>query len=132
MSGKPDTNYRSPLARARNLGSARSGVQSWWMQRVSAVALVVLMLWLVMSATFFLSTSHAAVTEWLSQPYNAVGIILFVVSMFYHAWLGVREIIEDYIHHKMLKVLSLIALQFVCFASGAAGVFAVLKIAFGG
>lgn len=132
MSGKQENTYRSPLGRARNLGSARSGVQSWWMQRVSAVILTALMLWLVMTATFYMSTDHAVVTDWLARPYNAVGMVLFVVTMFYHAWLGVREIAEDYIHNKMLKVLSLIALQFMCLAAGAAGVFAVLKIAFGG
>lgn len=132
MSGKQELKHQSALSRAKHLGSARSGVQSWWMQRVSAVVLVALMLWLVMTATFFFSTSHAVVTDWLSRPYNAVGMILFVVTMFYHAWLGVREIAEDYIHNKMIKVLSLIALQFICFACGAAGVFAVLKIAFGG
>jgi len=132
MSGQQEIKHQSPLGRAKHLGAARSGVQGWWMQRVSAVALVLLMLWLVMTATFFLSTDHGQVTDWLSRPYNAVGIILFVVSMFYHAWLGVREVVEDYVHHKVAKVLSLIVLQLACFASGAAGVFAVLKIAFGG
>ena len=132
MSDKQDSGYHSPLSRARFLGSARSGVHGWWMQRVSAVVLAVLMLWLVAVATMFLSTDYREVTSWLSHPYNAVGMILFVTTMFYHAWLGLREIAEDYIHNKMVKILTLIGLQFACFACGAAGVFAVLKIAFGG
>ncbi|MGJ8668835.1 MAG: succinate dehydrogenase, hydrophobic membrane anchor protein [Oceanococcus sp.] len=122
---------RSPLGQARGLGSAKSGTQHWWMQRLTAVALVPLSLWLVAGLACLAGADFAAVTAWLSQPLTAVAMILFLATMFYHSQLGLQVVIEDYVHGEFTRIASLVIMKFAHVALATAGIFAVLKVAFG-
>ena len=121
---------RTPLAKVRGLGSAKDGTHHWWMQRLTAVALVPLTVWFVVSMISFVGADHAVVSAWLAQPLSAVLMLLLVVATFYHLKLGVQVVIEDYIHGEAAKIACLVALKLLSVALGVAGVFAVLKVAF--
>ena len=122
---------RSPLARAMGLGSAKEGVEIWWMERVSAVALVPLTLWFVASIIAHTGSDYAAFIAWLRTPLASILMILLLIALFYHAALGLQVVIEDYIHSGA-KFVALIAVRLGCFALAAAGIVAALRIAFGG
>ncbi|SFF55064.1 succinate dehydrogenase subunit D [Fontimonas thermophila] len=122
---------RSPLARARGLGSAKQGVHHFWAQRISALALIPLMLWFVFSVAQ-LATGPAdfyAVRHWVSAPSVAVTLVLFLAAALYHSMLGVQVVIEDYIHAEGMKLTALVLSKFLHVIIAAASIFAVLKIA---
>lgn len=122
---------RSPLGQARGLGSAKDGVGHWWVQRLTALALIPLTLWFVVSLIRFPLGDYATMVAWIKSPLVAVALVLFFVSMFWHAALGVQVIVEDYVGNEGTKLLSIVLAKFALCALGAASVFAVLKIAFG-
>src|SRR5690348_10019596 len=123
---------RSPLGRAIGLGSAKSGAEHWWAQRVSAVALIVLGLWFAAALIAHAGAEHAAVVAWLKDPISAILMLLLIAGTFYHAALGLQVVIEDYVHSEWLKVSSLVAMRLISMGLAVAGIFAVLRIAFGG
>ncbi len=123
---------RTPLSQAIGLGSAKEGVAHWWSQRVSAVALVVLGLWFVAAIIAHAGADRAVVIEWLHGPLSAILTILLVAAVFYHGALGLQVVIEDYIHSEWLKIPSLVVMRLLSLALAVAGIFAVLRIAFGG
>ena len=127
-----DRSMRTPLGRARGLGSAKEGVDHWWMQRLTAVAQGPLMIWFVIALTGISGADHPSVIAWLEQPHVAVLTILLVFSLYYHAKLGLQVVIEDYISSESRKVIVLTAVKFALILFGTATVFSVLKIAFGG
>lgn len=124
--------FRSPLGRARGLGSAREGAAHWWAQRVTAVALVPLTLWFVIGLVGLIGAEHAAVEDWIGRPFNAALLVVLVVATFHHAQLGVQVVIEDYVHHEGLKIAGIMLVKFLAILLGLAAVFAVLSISFGG
>jgi succinate dehydrogenase / fumarate reductase membrane anchor subunit len=123
---------RSPLGRAIGLGSAKEGVEHWWGQRLSAVALVPLSLWFVASLISLAGAGYEAFTQWVASPVVAVLLILTIVASFYHALLGLQVVIEDYVHTEGAKMALLVLLRLLCYALGLAAIFAVLRIALGG
>jgi succinate dehydrogenase / fumarate reductase membrane anchor subunit len=123
---------RSPLGRAVGLGSAKEGVGHWWAQRLTAVALVPLSLWFVTSVIALAGADHGVVVAWLANPLSAIIMVLLIGATFYHAALGVQVVIEDYVHAEGVKFAALVLNNLICFALAVAGIFAVLKIAFGG
>jgi succinate dehydrogenase / fumarate reductase membrane anchor subunit len=123
------TRMRSPLGRAVGLGSAKEGVQHWWLQRVTAVALVPLVLWFVISVIVLVGSDRAALVAWLHQPLPAVLMLLLVVATFHHAALGLQVVIEDYIHGEGMKLGLTMAMRLFCIALAVLGVFSVLKLA---
>lgn len=123
--------FTDALKKAKGLGSAHDGVEHWLGQRVTAIAMVPLVLWLVWSIVGLQGASYAQFTGWLAQPINAVLMILTLVSVFYHAKLGTQVIVEDYISCKCTQKAVLIGLKLGIFALGVACIFSVLKIAFG-
>ena len=127
-----ERDLRSPLGRALGLGSAKEGVEHWWSQRLSALALVPLSLWFVASVIGHLGADYATFRAWLADPISAVLMILAVGVTFHHTNAGVQVVIEDYVHTEWVKLAALIVLRFACFVLAAAGIFAVLKIAFTG
>ena len=127
-----DTGMKTPLARAKGLGSARDGVHHWWHQRITAIANIPLVLWLVWNIVNLKGATYAEFTSWLAEPINAILMILLVVSSFYHAALGCQVIAEDYIHHEGLKIFKLLGIKLFFIATGIACVFSVLKNAFTG
>ena len=121
---------KSPLARARGLGSAKEGTDHWFMQRVTAIANLPLMLWLVWSILGLIGASYEEFTSWLAQPLNAILMVLVIASTFYHAKLGVQVVTEDYIHNEGFKMVKLIGQKLFFFAIAVACIFSILKIAF--
>jgi len=123
---------RNPLARVRGLGSAKSGVEHWWVQRLTAVILVPLVLWFAISLISVAHADYATMKSWVGRPFNAALLVALLVTMFYHTKLGLQVVIEDYVHGEMIKLASLLAMNFVVIIAGATAVISVLKIAFGG
>lgn len=123
---------RTPLGSVRGLGSARSGTGHFWLQRVTAVANVLLTIAFVFIVISIVGKPYASAIVVLSQPLVAILLLLFVLSGLVHMRLGMQVIIEDYIHGEAAKVLAVMANTFFTVAVGAACVFAILKIAFGG
>lgn len=125
-------NYRNPLANARGLGAAGRGFSRWWLQRLTAVALVPLTLWFVWSLAVMSGRSYEQVIHWIQTPWIAIVLLLFLGSVFYHAQAGLREIVEDYVHDELLKLMVLVLIKFICVLVGTAAIFSVLLIAIGG
>ncbi len=123
---------RTPISLARGLGSAKEGVSHWWMQRMTAVALVPLALWFVASLLFAAHADYDAMVKWVGQPVNTVLLVLFLFTAFYHAMLGLQVVIEDYVHGEGAKIVSLLVMKFLLVLLGALSIIAVLRIAFGG
>jgi succinate dehydrogenase / fumarate reductase membrane anchor subunit len=125
-----DHGMRSPLGRAIGLGSAKEGVEHWWRQRLTAVALVPLTLWFVIALLAHVGVARQEAVAWLGSPIPAILMILLIGVAFYHAALGLQVVIEDYVHREWSKLTLLIAMRFACFFLGVAGIFAILRMAF--
>jgi succinate dehydrogenase / fumarate reductase membrane anchor subunit len=126
---------RTPLGRVLGLGSAKEGVSHWLTQRTTAVALVPLGLWFLVSFLSLVAggdTSHAAVTAWIASPLHTVLLVLLVPTAAWHSVLGVQVVVEDYVHLEWLKLASLLASKFVHVLLAAGGTYAVLRIALAG
>jgi succinate dehydrogenase / fumarate reductase, membrane anchor subunit len=124
--------WRSPLGRVRGYGSAKEGVSHWWTQRLTSIALIPLSFWFVVSLLALPQLDHATVTAWMSGGVTALLLVLFVLTACWHSQLGLRAIIEDYVHEEGMKLLVLVVLGFAHVVLAAAGVLAVLRIAFAG
>ena len=124
--------YRTPRARVSGLGAAHHGTQHFWLQRVSAVALVLLAILFVIPFAQALGSPYDEVLATYRNPFNAVVAILFLGTAFFHLKLGVQVVIEDYVHSKAWRTGLLLGNAMFCWALGLTGVFAVLKIAFTG
>jgi succinate dehydrogenase / fumarate reductase, membrane anchor subunit len=122
---------RSPLGKVLGTGSAKEGVHHWWLQRLTSIALVPLTVWFVVSLLSLPSFEHVTVISWMAQSWTALLLILFILVATWHSQLGVRVVVEDYVHGGA-KTLTLVLMTFLHALVAAAGVFAVLKIAFGG
>ena len=122
--------FNAPLARARGLGSSRSAVDHWVKLRVTAIANIIVIGWFLWFLSSNISVSHQEFTQSLSDPRNAIMMILFIISVFTHAYLGCRDVVEDYFHKEWMKISKLVGMYLFFFAMGAASIFSVLKIAF--
>jgi len=120
---------RNPLKVARGLGSSQSGVGHWWTQRVTAAALVVLLIWLVITVLSLLHADYATALATVAKPWNAMLLIIFLITMFWHAVLGLQVVIEDYVTTRWKEVLSLVLIKFLAVLGALASVLAVLRIA---
>jgi succinate dehydrogenase / fumarate reductase, membrane anchor subunit len=122
---------RSPVGRVLGLGSAKDGTGHWWAQRVSAVALIPLTLWFLLSLLALPALDYDTVRAWLSVPLSGLLAVLLVAVLTYHSYLGTTVVIEDYVHAAGTKILSLLLLRFLYVLVGGAGIFAILHVAFG-
>jgi len=122
---------RSPLGRAVGLGSAKEGVEHWWLQRITAVALVPLALWFVIAIIRLVGADVDSVRDWVGNPLSAILLVLLLLATFYHAALGLQVVIEDYVHRGLTKLGLLIIVRLACFSFAVAGIFAVVSIAIG-
>ncbi|MGH8529399.1 MAG: succinate dehydrogenase, hydrophobic membrane anchor protein [Nevskiales bacterium] len=122
---------RSPLSRARGLGSAKEGSSHWWWQRLTAVALIPLTLWFAYGIAAHAGDGYEAVREWVACPVTAIGLVVFFGALFHHSQLGLQVVIEDYVSSEAVKLTSLILIKFAHVVMAAAAIFAVLKIALG-
>ena len=124
-------NMRTPLRRIGHLGTARSGTQHFWRQRLTAVANVPLTIAVVAIVIGLFGRNHAAVVKILGSTPVAIVMLLFIISGTYHMWLGMQVIVEDYVHDERLKFVTLMANSFFCFAVGLTAMFAILNLSFG-
>jgi succinate dehydrogenase / fumarate reductase, membrane anchor subunit len=122
---------RSPLGRAIGLGSAKEGVEHWWMQRITAIALVPLILWFVIAVIGLVGGDFETVQNWIGRPLPAILLVLLLIATFYHMSLGLQVVVEDYVHAELAKLALVIVIRLFCFAFAVAGIFAVLMIAVG-
>ena len=119
---------RSPLARARGLGSAHAGFHHWWIERVEAVALVPLTIWFIYSLLHLVGASHQAVIDWLSSPIPLVLMLLLIVATFHHFSLGVQSVLDDYVHQPTIKLWSVLVIKGACAILALVCIVSVLKI----
>ncbi len=125
------TNLRSALGRARGLGSAKEGLHHWWAQRLTALALIPLTVWFVVSLISLTGAGHGEFVAWLANPINATAMILFLAIAFHHAQLGVQVVLEDYVTSHALRTTSVIVVKFLCFGLAAFSIVSTLIVAFG-
>jgi succinate dehydrogenase / fumarate reductase membrane anchor subunit len=122
---------RSPLGHVLGLGSAKGGAHHWWLQRLTSVALVPLTIWFAVSILSLPALDHVTVISWMSQSWTALLLILLVLVGAWHSQLGVRVVVEDYVNSNGVKTITLVIVTFLHALIAIAGVFAVLKVAFG-
>lgn len=123
---------RTPLNRARGLGSAKDGVHHWWAQRLTAVALIPLVVWFAISLVMLSGADYAIVRAWIGSPIVMVLLILTIVIGLHHGQLGMQVVIEDYVHSDGVKLALIIGIRFVAVFFGLAATVAILRIGFGG
>ena len=126
------SNLRSPLGRARGLGSAKEGLHHWWAQRLTAIALVPLTLWFVMSLIRLSGTGYEDFIYWVASPLNATALILFVAVAFHHAVLGVQVVLEDYVVDHGLRAVSILLVKLVCYGLAAFAIVSTIIVTLGG
>lgn len=124
-------NLRSPLSQARGLGAAKEGTHHWYIQRISAIAMAPLMLWLMFSLAGLAGAEYFEVRGWIAQPFNTTLLIVLVATLFHHALLGTQVVIEDYVASEARKVAMLVAVRFVLILAAVLGIVAVLKVSLG-
>lgn len=122
---------RNPLGRVLGLGSAKGGSAHWYAQRVSAVALVLLGVWFILSLAKLDAASYEQVTGWLGSPLDTALAMLFVGAAAWHAMLGLQVVVEDYVADKGVRVGVLLAIRFALIVAAVVGVLAVLRIGLG-
>ena len=122
----------TPLNRVLGLGTASGAAEHWWKQRLTAIALVVLGLWFATSLVLLRDFDYASVAAWVRRPVDSIMLILVVLTVSYHSYLGLQVIIEDYVHAKGLKVVTLMVTAFAHMGLAIAALFAILRVAFGG
>ncbi len=125
-------NLRSPLGRVLGSGSANEGTEHWWAQRVSAVALLILGLWFLISLLQLDNFAHATVSAWLGHPFSGVMMLLLCLTIAWHSYLGVQVVLEDYVHGPLIKVVSLLISRFMHAFFAIAAILAILKVSLGG
>jgi succinate dehydrogenase / fumarate reductase membrane anchor subunit len=126
------SDLRTPLARARGLGSAREGVHHWWAQRLTAIALIPLVVWFAISLVMLSGADYGVARAWIGSPLVMVLLILTIVIGLHHGQLGLQVVIEDYVHGDGWKLALIVAVRFVAVVFGLGAVVAILRIGFGG
>ena len=121
----------NPLARARGHGSAKEGVHHWYAQRASALLLIVLMGWLIYAMIRLAGADQGTASSFIAQPTNAAFLVLLIVTLFYHAMLGLQVVIEDYVHNQVLEVVFYFISRAGALFGMALGIIHVLKLALG-
>ena len=120
---------KAPLARAKGLGSAKEGISHWWMQRVTSIFLVPLILWGAFMVAMVGDLDHATFIASVAKPLNAILLITLLIVVCYHVALGLQVVIEDYVHLRYLKMAAIVITYFVSFMLALVGVASVIKIA---
>jgi succinate dehydrogenase / fumarate reductase membrane anchor subunit len=128
---KPATSVRTPLARVRGLGSAKSGTSDFFRQRVTAVAMVLLFVPVIVVILSLLGRNQAGAAQILGSPLVAVIMILFIIASVWHMKIGMQVVLEDYVNDEKIKLATIIANNFFCAAVGLASIYAIIKLSSG-
>ncbi|HBR97993.1 MAG TPA: succinate dehydrogenase, hydrophobic membrane anchor protein [Gammaproteobacteria bacterium] len=123
---------RSPLGKVKGLGSAKSGTEHFMVQRLTALALIPLTVWFCFSLAAMPQMDFETFTAWLRSPISASLMILTIIMTFYHAYLGLQVVIEDYVSDHAVRLAAIIAIQFICILVSVIGLVSVVKIIVGG
>jgi len=123
---------RSSLGHARGLGSTGRGTEHWYWERLTALALVPLTIWFIVQLLSGVAADYDTMAGWLTVPGNMVLMVLLAFFYFWHAWIAVGVVIEDYVHHDATKIGGMIALKFACILFGAFSVVSIVLIGLGG
>ena len=123
---------RTPLSRARGLGSAKEGVHHFWAQRITAVALIPLVAWFALSLIMMSGADYGVVRAWIGSPVVMVLLTLTIVIGLHHGQLGMQVVIEDYVHNDGMKLALIVLMRFIAVFFGLAAIVAILRIGFGG
>ena len=129
MSGR---SLRTPLAKARGLGSAKDGTHHFWVQRLTAVALIPLTIWFALSIASLATAGQVEVVAWMKSPLSATLMLSFIMAGFWHMKLGLQVVIEDYVHTESTKITCLILNNLIAIFLTLAAFLSVLKMLFGG
>jgi succinate dehydrogenase / fumarate reductase membrane anchor subunit len=124
--------YRTALYDVRGLGSAKDGTRHWWIQRITALALVPLTLWLAYGLARIASMGYEQALVWVRSPLTSVLLLSTILALAYHAKLGLQVVIEDYVHREGVKLAALIGVNFLTLLLGLASALAVLRVALAG
>ena len=128
----PDTkSMRTPLSRVRNLGASHSGTSDFWRQRLTAGAMVLLMVPVIVVVMMLLGRNQAGAAQILGSAPIAIIMLLFIVASCWHMRIGMQVVIEDYVHNEMVKLACVMANNFFCIAVALASVYAILKLSSG-
>jgi succinate dehydrogenase / fumarate reductase membrane anchor subunit len=125
----PEVDFRTPLSRARGLGSAKSGTGHWWWQRVTAVLMVILVPWLIGLLVSMVGADMDAARNVIAKPWNLIILVAFVIAAFWHAKLGLQVVIEDYVHIRWVEVTLQLLVTFACAIAALASLYALGHIA---
>jgi succinate dehydrogenase / fumarate reductase membrane anchor subunit len=128
---RKETSMRTPLARVRNLGASHSGTTDFWRQRLTAVALVLLMVPVIVVVMMLLGRNQAGAAQILGSPFVAIVLLLFIVASTWHMKIGMQVVIEDYVHGEKLKLASIMANNFFSFVVALISIYAILKLSSG-
>lgn len=127
-----DSDRRTHLSRARGLGSAKEGVHHFWAQRITAVALIPLVVWFAISLIMLSGADYGVVRAWIASPVAMVLLVLTIVIGLHHGQLGMQVVVEDYVHNEGMKLALIVLMRFIAVFFGLAGIVAILRIGFGG
>ncbi|HKS88309.1 MAG TPA: succinate dehydrogenase, hydrophobic membrane anchor protein [Stellaceae bacterium] len=122
---------RSPLGRAIGLGSAKEGVQHWWAERVSGLALVPLSLWFVAAIVELAGADRDTFVDWVRNPLRAGFLVLLLIATFYHGALGLQVVVEDYIENEAQRLALIVVMRAAAFLLAVLGIVAVLQLSLG-
>ena len=122
---------RTPLSRVRYLGASHSGTSDFWRQRLTAVAMVLLILPVIVVVMMLLGSNQAGAKLVLGSPVVAIIMLLFIVASVWHMKIGMQVVIEDYLHHEKLKLAAIMANNFFCVAVALASIYAIFKLSSG-
>jgi succinate dehydrogenase / fumarate reductase membrane anchor subunit len=128
---EPNVSMKTPLGRVRGLGSARSGTQHFWHQRLTSVAGIPLTIAFIVIVIALLGRNHAAAVQILGSPLVAIVMLLFIINTVYHMCIGMQEIIIDYVHNDLTKFIVLMGNTFFGVAVALASIYAILKLSSG-
>ena len=130
-SGRKSTSMRTPLGRVRNLGSSHSGTSDFWRQRITAGAMILLMIPVIVIVMMLLGRNQAGAAQILGSPLVALLLIMFIVASVWHMKIGMQVILEDYVINEKLKLISIMANNFFSAVVGLASIYAILKLSSG-
>ncbi len=122
---------QTPLKRARGLGSAKDGTHHFIVQRITALALIPLTIWVITLALVLVRADYARAHAIVHHPFAAVWLTAFVIATFWHAQLGLQVVIEDYVHPRWLEITAQLAVKFFCVVGALTSVLAIVRIALG-